>query len=121
MLQPGSDAASAGGSALLIGADDEVAFAHLGARDAQILGRIELTPAQGVAVPANELLDQHGVALFVDDDVAAAGRGLERVDVQQPSRLVTRLHAVADHVYRVGRTHAAESGGAGGGAATGGL
>src|SRR5262249_17522886 len=65
--------------ALLIGADDEVAFAHLGARDAQILGRVELVQNQGVAVPADELLDQHRIALLIDDDIAAAGRRLERV------------------------------------------
>src|SRR6266550_2712311 len=59
-------------SALLIGADDEVAFAHLGARDAQILGRVELVQDQCIAVPADELLDQHSIAFLVDDDVAAA-------------------------------------------------
>src|SRR5208282_2163368 len=65
-----------GASAFLIGADDEVAFAHLVARDAQRVGGVELAQDQGVGLPADKLLDQHRLPLLVNNDVAAAGRRL---------------------------------------------
>src|SRR5712692_10209328 len=99
-----------GRSPLLVDADDEVAFEDLRARNAQFLGWVELAQHQRIRVPADELLDQHRLALFVDDDVAAAGRRLEWVDVQQPALLVARLHAVADHIDRVSAAHADEIG-----------
>src|SRR4051812_26433852 len=92
-------------SSLLVDADDEVALADLGARDAQFAVGVELAQYQGVAVPAHELLDQHRFVLLVDDDVAASDRRLERVDVQQPALLVARLHRIPDHVDRVGAAH----------------
>src|SRR5271166_999745 len=78
---PARLSACAAASAFLIGADDEVAFAHLPARDAQGVGRVELAQHQGIALPADELLDHHRVVRLVDDDVAAARRRLERIDV----------------------------------------
>src|ERR1044071_1334015 len=73
-------------SPLLVDADDEVAFRTLGARDPQLLLRVQPPQHQGVALPAQELLDQHRLVALVDDDVAAAGRRLERVDVEQPTQ-----------------------------------
>src|SRR5260370_32780395 len=87
-----------GGSTLLIDADNEVAFKDLVARDAQFGGRVQLVQHQSVAVPAHKLFDQYGLTRLVNDDVAAADRRLERVDVQQPPLRVAPLHSVADHI-----------------------
>src|SRR5260221_7971736 len=94
----------------LVDADDEVTLLNLVARKPQFLGRVQLPQYQGVALPAEELFDQDGLVLLVDDDIAAAGRWLERVHVQQPALLVARFHAVADHVDRVGAADAVEIG-----------
>src|SRR5690242_5149559 len=68
-------------SPLLVDADDEVTLADLGARHTHFLRRVQLLQHQIVALPAQELLDQHRLALLVHDDVASAGRRLERVDM----------------------------------------
>src|SRR5207248_9813261 len=85
-------------SSLLVDADDQVAVADLLARHLDLARRVELPQQQRVALPAEKLLDQHRLVRLVDDDVAAADRRLERVDVQEPALLITRLHRIADHV-----------------------
>src|SRR5208337_803686 len=98
-------------SSLLIDADNQMAFVHLVARNAQGIGGIELTQHERIAVPADKLLDQHGCTFFVDDHIAAARRRLEGVYVEQPTLLVAWLHAVADHVYCISRADAPQVGG----------
>src|SRR5205807_4489494 len=75
-------------SPVLVDADDEVDFGDLLARHLDLARRVQLPQQERVLLPAGKLLDQRRLVLFVDDDVAAPDRRLERVDVQQPPLLI---------------------------------
>jgi hypothetical protein len=59
-----------------------MALADLITRNSQSGGGIELAENERIAFPSDKLLDQDRLVLLVDDNVAAARRRFEWIDMQ---------------------------------------